>query len=39
MEPTEISSFIDFVSGELYLFIAFLSGLYIGYIIGVKDNG
>ena len=31
--------FIDFVSNELYLFVAFMCGLIIGYIVGFRNGG
>ena len=31
--------FIDFVSQELYLLVAFMCGLIIGYIVGFRSGG
>lgn len=33
-----VESIIDLIAQELYLFIAFLCGLYLGYIIGKREN-
>ena len=30
--------FVNFVSHELYLFVAFMCGLVLGYIIGKRDE-
>jgi hypothetical protein len=30
--------FIQFVSHELYLFVSFMCGLLLGYIIGKKED-
>jgi len=30
--------FIQFVSHELYLFVSFMCGLLLGYIIGKREN-
>lgn len=38
MTTTEWLEFVDFVSRELYLFIAFLCGLIIGYLIGFRNG-
>jgi hypothetical protein len=29
---------IEFVSQELYLFVAFMSGLVLGYIVGKRED-
>jgi hypothetical protein len=34
----EIKDLIEFTSRELYFLIAFICGLYIGYVIGKRDN-
>jgi len=33
------TEFIEFISGILYLYIAWLSGILLGYLIGKKDGG
>ena len=35
----ELSEFFDFVSTVLYLYIAWLSGILLGYIIGIRNGG
>ena len=39
MTTTEWIEFIDFVSDMLYMFVAFMCGLIIGYILGFKSGG
>ena len=39
MTATDWLEFVDFVSHELYLFIVFLCGLIIGYLVGFKNGG
>jgi hypothetical protein len=39
MTTSEWLEFVDFVSHELYLLIAFLCGLIIGYLIGFRNGG
>jgi hypothetical protein len=34
----ELQDFIDFASKELYFLIAFLCGLYIGFVVGKRDG-
>jgi hypothetical protein len=29
---------LDFVSHELYLFVAFMCGLILGYMVGKREN-
>lgn len=38
MENSDIIAFSQFISKELYFFVAFLCGLYLGFIIGTKNN-
>ena len=33
------TEFIEFISSILYLYIAWLSGILIGYLIGKRDGG
>jgi len=35
----EWNEFFNFVSSVLYLYIAWLSGILLGYIIGIKKGG
>jgi hypothetical protein len=39
MTTTDWIEFIGFISDLLYLFVAFMSGLVLGYIIGFKNGG
>lgn len=39
MTESEILEFINFISQELYLFIAFMCGLILGYIVGYRTGG
>jgi hypothetical protein len=39
MTTTEWLEFIRFVSDLLYLFVSFMSGLVLGYMIGFKNGG
>jgi hypothetical protein len=39
MTTTEWIDFIQFVSHILYMFIAFMCGLIIGYIVGFRNGG
>ena len=39
MTTTEWIEFINFVSDMLYMLIAFMCGLIIGYILGFKNGG
>ena len=34
----EISDLIQFASHELYLFVAFMCGLVLGYIVGKREQ-
>jgi hypothetical protein len=38
MTTAEWLEFVDFASHELYLFIAFLCGLIIGYLVGFRNG-
>ena len=38
MTTTELLEFIDFVSNVLYMFVSFLSGLILGYMIGFRNG-
>jgi hypothetical protein len=38
MTTTEWLEFVDFFARELYLFIAFLCGLILGYLIGFRNG-
>jgi len=33
------TEFIEFISSILYLYIAWLSGILLGYLIGKRDGG
>lgn len=35
---SEIIEFINFVSHMLYMFVAFMCGLIIGYIVGFRNG-
>jgi len=39
MATEEWFIFIDFFSHVLYMFVAFMCGLIIGYIVGVRNGG
>lgn len=39
MTSAEALEFIQFVSDLLYMLIAFMCGLLIGYIVGFNNNG
>lgn len=39
MTTTEWIDFIEFISDLLYLFVSFMSGLVLGYIIGFRNGG
>lgn len=39
MTDAELLGFIQFVSDLLYMLIAFMCGLIIGYIVGFNSNG
>jgi hypothetical protein len=39
MSTTEWLEFISFVSDMLYMFVAFMCGLIIGYVIGFRNGG
>lgn len=39
MTTAEVLEFIQFVSDLLYMLIAFMCGLIIGYIVGFNNNG
>lgn len=39
MTDAELLVFIQFVSDLLYMLIAFMCGLIIGYIVGFNNNG
>jgi hypothetical protein len=39
MTSLELLEFIEFVSDLLYMLIAFMCGLIIGYIVGFNNNG
>jgi hypothetical protein len=39
MTTTEWIIFIEFVSNLLYMFVAFMCGIVIGYIVGFRDGG
>lgn len=34
----ELKDLIEFATKELYFLIAFLCGLYIGYVVGRREN-
>ena len=35
----EWSEFFDFIASILYLYVAWLSGILLGYIIGIRNGG
>jgi len=39
MSTTEWFEFIDFVSNILWLLVAWVSGLILGYIVGFRNGG
>ena len=39
MSTTEWFEFIEFVSHMLYMFVAFICGLIIGYLVGFRNGG
>lgn len=39
MTGAELLEFVQFVSDLLYMLIAFMCGLIIGYIVGFNNNG
>jgi len=39
MMKMEWNEFINFVSTVLYLYISWLSGILLGYIIGIRNGG
>ena len=39
MTTTEWIEFIEFTSHVLYMFVAFMCGLIIGYIVGFRNGG
>jgi hypothetical protein len=39
MTTTDWMIFIEFVSHMLYMFIAFMCGIIIGYIVGFRNGG
>ncbi len=39
MTTTEWIEFIDFVSETLYMFVAFMSGVVLGYVLGTLTGG
>lgn len=37
MDPTT-KELLSIVTDSVYLFVAFIAGVYLGYLIGVKDG-
>ena len=39
MSNAEAVEFIQFIENVLWLFVAWLSGVYLGYVIGFRNGG